>query len=418
MLKLLIADDEKYDRESIKSILGERFKSQLELHEAKNGREAIEISELIRPYIIIMDIKMPGINGVKAIQEIRKFLPNSYIIILTAYDYFDFAVEAVKNNVKEYILKPFTKAELIEKIDIAIAQVEREIEIRRKEIENQEKLYNMMPILENELGFSIINNITLSVEHETYRKYLGIDFENVFSMVIKIDDELAENLNDDKRVEQKLKIGEYIREYIFRRFKCFSSYRFTEELIYFVKLEQDIEEEKIKHICKNLAEHIIIEVKRNFNINLKVGIGKCYSGFENLNKGYIEANQALSSSKENNEVTYFEKQENGTKEKVALFKAVEKYITENMKEELDLEKIASKFNLSSFYFSRTFKEVVGHNFSDYINIIRIKKAKELLKAEEVSIKEVCFLVGYSDPNYFSKVFKKYEGYSPSEFKFK
>lgn len=418
MLKLLIADDEKYDRESIKNILVNKFELQLEFNEAKNGREAIELSELVRPDIIIMDIKMPGINGVKAIQEIRKFLPNSYIIILTAYDYFDFAVEAVKNNVKEYILKPFSKAELIEKIETAITYMEKERETRRKEIENQEKLYNMMPILENELSFSIINNITLSVEHETYMKYLGIDFENVFSMVIKIEGNLGENLTEDKRVVQKLQIGEYIREYIFRKYKCFSSYRFTEELIYFVRLEKDVEEEEIKYLSENLADNILREVKRIFNISLKVGIGKCYSGFYNLNKSYAEAYQVLNSAKEKRDISYFEKQENGSKEKIALFKDVEKYIIENMNEELELEKIASKFNLSSFYFSRTFKDIIGHNFSDYINIVRIKKAKELLKSDEVSIKEVCYLVGYSDPNYFSKVFKKYEGYSPSEYKVK
>jgi two-component system response regulator YesN len=87
-----------------------------------------------------------------------------------------------------------------------------------------------------------------------------------------------------------------------------------------------------------------------------------------------------------------------------------------MVEELDLDTIAAKFNLSCYYFSRTFKEVVGCNFSDYINIVRIKKAKEMLKDNSKSIKEVCFSVGYNDPNYFSKVFKKYEGQSPTEFR--
>lgn len=49
-------------------------------------------------------------------------------------------------------------------------------------------------------------------------------------------------------------------------------------------------------------------------------------------------------------------------------------------------------------------------------MLRIKKAKELLKNDSMSIKEVGYSVGYSDPNYFSKVFKKYEGISPTEYK--
>ena len=101
MLKILIADDEKYERDSIVSLLEENFKDRLTITQAKNGREAIEISEQIRPEIVIMDIKMPGINGIKAIEEIRKSAANTYFIMLTAYDYFDFAIEAVKLNVKD-----------------------------------------------------------------------------------------------------------------------------------------------------------------------------------------------------------------------------------------------------------------------------------------------------------------------------
>jgi Response regulator containing CheY-like receiver domain and AraC-type DNA-binding domain len=109
MMKILLAEDEKYDRETVKHIINENFSDELQVYEARNGREAIELSESIRPDIAIMDIKMPGIDGIQALKEITVSLPNLYSIILTAYDYFDFAKEAVKINVKEYLLKPFTR---------------------------------------------------------------------------------------------------------------------------------------------------------------------------------------------------------------------------------------------------------------------------------------------------------------------
>lgn len=130
MMKILIADDEKYDRETVKHIIKENFLGELEIYEAKNGREAIELSESIRPDIVIIDIKMPGIDGIQALKEMTATLPNLYSIILTAYDYFDFALEAVKINVKEYLLKPFTKEEIIEKIAVGIKWVKKN---RRKE---------------------------------------------------------------------------------------------------------------------------------------------------------------------------------------------------------------------------------------------------------------------------------------------
>jgi two-component system, response regulator YesN len=433
MLRLLVVDDEKYDRDSIISMINSDFKEQLEISEAKNGREAIEISERLRPEIIIMDIKMPGINGLKAIQEIRKFLPNSYFIILTAYDYFDFAVEAVKNNVKEYILKPFSRIEIMEKIEVAVNYINTEKMKRKNEIENQEKLYNLMPVIENELSFAIINNSIYSIDYETYCRYLSMDFENAYSMVVNIKHKANdEYMEDAAREVVKLQIGEYIKEYISRRHRNIPSYRFTKELVYFIQIQNNEEEEESNLNSVNLAADIRREVKRLFNISVMIGIGRCYNGLNQMHKSYEEAKSALYYESENMNIIHIndvynnsndkrylnEKVNNGDREKIALFKAVEQYIKDNIKVELDLEKTAAKFNLSIYYFSRIFKDILGYNFPDYINKVRIDMAKELLKNDSISIKEICYSVGYSDPNYFSKVFKKYEGLTPSEFKIK
>lgn len=423
MLKLLIVDDEKYDRDSINSILSTKFENELDIYEASNGREAIEVSERVRPEIIIMDIKMPGINGLQAIQEIRKFLPNAYIIILSAYDYFDFAVEAVKSNVKEYILKPFSREDICEKIKAAAEFVNNEKEKRKREIDNQERIYNLMPVLENELSCSIINNLINSMDYETYLRYLNMDFRKACSMVVKFKDD-----STDQQI--KVHVGEYVKEYIKRRYKAISSYRFTKNLVYFLQLKDQEDEYGGRFDIVNLAADIRREVRRNFDVSIKIGIGKSYNGLDLLHKSYEEACNSLNYISENISVIHYEdiessmnvKEEssaenlNTEKNKFALFKKVEQYISDNLKEEFDLERTAAKFNLSSYYFSRSFKEAIGYNFSDYINMLRIKKAKVLLKNDTMSIKEVGYSVGYSDPNYFSKVFKKYEGISPTEYK--
>jgi two-component system response regulator YesN len=425
MLKLLIADDEKYDREAIINILKSGIGQALDISEAANGREAIEISERVRPDIIIMDIKMPGINGIKAIQEIRRFLPNVYIIVLTAYDYFDFAVEAVKSKVKEYILKPFGREEIMEKVRQGIEAVNLEKEKRKSEIENQEKLYNLMPVLENELSYSIINNCLDSIDYKTYLRYLEIDFHKSCSMVVKF--------KEDLETEQvRFQVGEYVKEYINRKYRAIGSYRFTKNLVYFIQLKSGVDEYEVRFDIINLAADVRREVRRVFDLSVKIGIGNCYDDLNTIYKSYEEACSSLEYIEGDINVVHFQditssmslkeavnfKSQNIEKEKVALFKNVEQYIAENFKEELNLEKTAVKFNLSPYYFSRSFKEIIGYNFSDYINMLRIRKAKELLRSDYMSIKEVGYEVGYSDPNYFSKVFKKYEGLSPKEFKLK
>ena len=97
-------------------------------------------------------------------------------------------------------------------------------------------------------------------------------------------------------------------------------------------------------------------------------------------------------------------------------RAVE-YINENYyKPNLSLSEVSKAVNLSLYYFSHQFKNELGTTFIDYLTKVRIEAAVELLKDLRLSIAQVSFAVGYQDPNYFSKVFKKYVNISPAEFR--
>jgi len=92
------------------------------------------------------------------------------------------------------------------------------------------------------------------------------------------------------------------------------------------------------------------------------------------------------------------------------------YIDTNYLKDITLEETASHCRLSSFYFSKLFKKEKGITFIDYLTGKRISKAKKLLVTSNLSIKEICANTGYSDPNYFTKVFKKVESISPSNYR--
>ena len=92
------------------------------------------------------------------------------------------------------------------------------------------------------------------------------------------------------------------------------------------------------------------------------------------------------------------------------------YIQENFHENISLDDVAKEINMSYHYFSKFFKESIGTNFVDYLTELRIVKSKEMLKDSGVSIKEICNEIGYSDPNYFSKTFKKVTGMTPTEYR--
>ena len=77
--------------------------------------------------------------------------------------------------------------------------------------------------------------------------------------------------------------------------------------------------------------------------------------------------------------------------------------------------ISNLVGVSVQYFSKIFKEEVGCNYVDWLNSLRINRAKELMESTQMTIKEVGFQVGYNDPNYFSRIFKRYEGIAPTEY---
>lgn len=114
MLKLLIVEDEKWEREGLMEFL-DWGSLGIELSGAAcDGFEGIDKACILRPDIIITDIKMPGMDGLKMSQSIREFIPDVKIIILTGYDDFKLAQEAININTYAYILKPVEEEELLE----------------------------------------------------------------------------------------------------------------------------------------------------------------------------------------------------------------------------------------------------------------------------------------------------------------
>jgi two-component system, response regulator YesN len=126
--KILIVDDESIEREAIQFILSKQTRYEFHFFEAINGQEAISSVALNSPDIIMMDIRMPGLNGIESTRIIRKILPNTKIIFLTAYNQFDYAHEAIKLGVMDFLVKPATNERLFEVIEKAIQAIETDKE--------------------------------------------------------------------------------------------------------------------------------------------------------------------------------------------------------------------------------------------------------------------------------------------------
>ena len=135
MYKIMLADDEGIVIDSLKFIIEKEFGDECVIEYAKTGRKVIELAENFRPDIAVMDIQMPGINGIEAMKEIRKNNPGIIFIVMSAYDKFDYAKEAIKLGVLEYITKPMEKNKIISVLKRAMEMIEKEKEMKAHGLE-------------------------------------------------------------------------------------------------------------------------------------------------------------------------------------------------------------------------------------------------------------------------------------------
>ena len=128
MLRVILADDEQYERNYLEKVIKESYPGLLEIVcKAVDGMDLLEKLEECKPQIVLLDIKMPRMDGLKTAEEVRKRYPDIQIVLISAYSDFSFAKQAIKLGVTDYLLKPYLDSELRETLDKVIARVrERE----------------------------------------------------------------------------------------------------------------------------------------------------------------------------------------------------------------------------------------------------------------------------------------------------
>ena len=124
MLKILIADDEQMERDNLSDIIRWNFGHQAEVRVAENGRAAVDAACLWGADLVLMDIEMPGMNGLDAARVILEQRPQCRIIFVTAYSLFSYAQEALRLGARDYILKPSEEKQVVEAVRRGIDQIE------------------------------------------------------------------------------------------------------------------------------------------------------------------------------------------------------------------------------------------------------------------------------------------------------
>lgn len=527
MYKILLADDEGIVIDSLKFIIEKNFPDSCIIESAKTGRKVIELAENFRPDIAFMDIQMPGINGIDAMKEIREANKTTIFIVMSAYDKFDYAKEAINLGVLDYLNKPVEQPKIVEVLKRAMKQVDDEKERRSQDLLIKEKLETVVPIIENNMIYTALFQDNYDLEVENFRNLLSIEKDYGYIIVL----EWGDNQNDHHLtnvVGTGIKMQSYykeMREVIKGFFECVIGSMMANRIIIYVPYEKDAIEynERIEIIEKTRT--MIRKLKQYIDVRFRAGIGSVVK-LEDCIRSYQEGQRALRKSDGtvahvddlpitvsyeanypiDQERRLFEMTEKGNENEALIaanrffgwmvenysdhiydikLKALEfvlrvehlaireggmeyhflsrqdylpsllalnsldeiqqwfvskisaacrdvvqskekqssssverakAYIAERYNKDISLDDVSKEVDISPYYFSKLFKEETGENFIEYLTAVRINRAKQLIAGSDMSMKEICTEVGYSDPNYFSRIFKKNVGVTPTEYK--
>lgn len=184
MYRLLIADDEALEREGLEWIAQRMMPDQFEIIHAENGRTAIERAEELRPHIVLMDVNMPGIQGLDALKEIKRLLPETKMVLVTAYDYFSYAKEALTLGVKEYIVKPARREQVVQTLQQLVQELDQEKIKRTEDLRLRDKVSQLQPLVENELALMFMVDQVLGASAPLLSEWLDFPMDQGCSIVI------------------------------------------------------------------------------------------------------------------------------------------------------------------------------------------------------------------------------------------
>lgn len=126
MYRILIADDEADIREGVAELIRQRCPSWEVDAQARDGREALDRAKQFLPHAVLTDITMPHVNGLDFLENLRGILPEAKLLVLSGYDQFEYAVQALRLGVSDYLLKPLDVDKLVDTLDWFAAELDEQ----------------------------------------------------------------------------------------------------------------------------------------------------------------------------------------------------------------------------------------------------------------------------------------------------
>ncbi len=296
MYKLLVVDDEQIVLDSVRFIVENHMGNPLHTETARSGREAIEKAETLRPDIVLMDIRMPGISGLEAMAEIKAHNADALFIVVTAYERFEFAKEALQLGAMDYINKPLSRDRVMAALRSAIAKKDAERRKLDAELELKEKMAFVLPVLENGFIYTMVFSDDQMLEMESFRRILDIRKDGGYVMTAEFGKEggeegLAGRLGASISSQQ---FQPMLREAMKESCDCIVGPVMLNRIIAYVPNDCDVDEYAQRLEALHTAADACVRLKAaSGGAEFRIGIGKSYLGLSRAYRSYEESLRAI-----------------------------------------------------------------------------------------------------------------------------
>ena len=361
----MLVDDEELSRFAMRTLLMRNFSDVSVVAEAETGEEAIELYERHRPDGVIMDLRIPGMDGLKVSRYIMERYPMASILICSAYDSFSLISEALEIGVKGYLLKPIKRDEAVEKIQKLF-----ELSLSKVELFADQQLLNLLLLAppqpdtmkQIERAYGDVNQGILMAMHAANPDE---DRCRQFAYALK------KRVNACERVFAGIVSGHYAAIAVPGDSLQLWRQRFSEAI-----LEADLgrDDTTVAEIRHGGWHRAWTDIEHRFSLK---SLGE--SGLSQLNN-------------------------------------IDRFVQDEMLADFSLDRLASDLNVTPQHLSAMFKERVGVNFIEYVTRRRMQYAGRLLRENRMSTSEIASACGYADPAYFRRLFVRTYGMTPHEYR--
>jgi len=332
MYQVLVAEDELWIRNAVVEMV-ENLNPEFHVIGSKsNGQEAWNFINEFWPSIVITDIMMPVKDGLWLIEQIHQLNLPIIVIVVSGYENFLYAKQAMRYGISEYLLKPIDEEELQGALQRSIKRLESMTEVHEGYLKIQSFIEQLPTVNQQVLTQELKTLLAYIIRLKTASPSMGKSLLKIFSTKLN---ELFQSINAEHT---------------------------------YLYLKEEDEQGIYSHFLGLMDEWLLVSPK-----------------WEN-------------------------KQMNSAIKKVCC------YIDEHYYESFELSHLAEMTHMSVSYFSMLFKQTTGQTYLNYLNQVRLNKAKELLKEPDLKIYEIADMVGYTSMPYFNRIFKQTVKITPLEYR--